>query len=178
MGSSGFRVPSRTPKSGFQWVPGSGSEPKKWVPVGSGFQVGTQKVGSGGFRVPTKIFLVPDPGKNIIFHDLELDQNINDDIEIAFYRFVDTIHLLCQSCGLGILNNEFFGRECILCHDILCVCDGEEFQFYRIKLSSVPMRTQEVIEIELRTWEELSFVNRRHMVRTKTLVNQIFSPFF
>ena len=42
---------------GFRWVPGSGSEPKKRVPVGSGFQVGTQKVGSGGFRVPTKIFL-------------------------------------------------------------------------------------------------------------------------
>ena len=52
MGSSGFRVPGRNPKSGFQWVPGSGSEPKKWVPVGSGFRVGTQKVGSDGFRVP------------------------------------------------------------------------------------------------------------------------------
>ena len=42
---------------GFQWVPGSGSEPKKWVQVGSGFRVGTQKVGSSGFRVPTNFFL-------------------------------------------------------------------------------------------------------------------------
>ena len=51
MGSSGFRVPGRNQKSGLQWVPGSESEPKKWVPVGSGFRVGTQKVGSNGFRV-------------------------------------------------------------------------------------------------------------------------------
>ena len=49
-------------KSGFQWVPGSESEPKKWVPVGSsGFRVGTQKVGSGWFRVRTKIFFCADP---------------------------------------------------------------------------------------------------------------------
>ena len=25
---------------------------------------------------------------------------------------------------------------------------------------------------------QLSFVNRRHMVRTKTMINQVFSPFF
>ena len=31
----------------------------KWAPGGSGFQVGTQKVGSNRFRVPTKIFFVP-----------------------------------------------------------------------------------------------------------------------
>ena len=91
--------------------------------------------------------------KNIILHDLELDQNLYDDIEIAFYRLVDTMHLLCQSCGLGILNNEFFGSECILCHVIFCVCDGDEFKFYRINLSSVLMRTQEVIEMELRMWD-------------------------
>ena len=47
MGSRGFRVPGRNPNSGFQWVPGSESEPKKWVPGGSGFQVGTPK---SGFR--------------------------------------------------------------------------------------------------------------------------------
>ena len=47
MGSSGFRVPGRNPKSGFRWVPGSRSEPKKWVPMGSGFQGGTSK---SGFR--------------------------------------------------------------------------------------------------------------------------------
>ena len=38
VGSGGFRVPGRNPISGFQWVPGSGSEPQKWVPVGSGFR--------------------------------------------------------------------------------------------------------------------------------------------
>merc|ERR1711973_605991 len=32
---------------------GSESEPKKWVTVGSGSRVGTQKVGSSGFRVPS-----------------------------------------------------------------------------------------------------------------------------
>ena len=52
MGSGGFRVPGKLGRSGFRWVPGSRSEPKKWVPGGSGFQVGTQKVGSDGFRVP------------------------------------------------------------------------------------------------------------------------------
>ena len=62
MGSSGFRVPGKLGQSGFRWVPGSRSEPKKWVPVGSGFRVGTQKVGSGGFRVPTKFCFVPTPG--------------------------------------------------------------------------------------------------------------------
>ena len=64
VGSSGFRVPGRNQKSGFQWVPGSELEPKKWVPVGSGFRLGTQKVGSGGFRVPTKFCFVPTPGFN------------------------------------------------------------------------------------------------------------------
>ena len=33
-----------------------------WVPLGSEFRVGTQKVGSSGFRVPTKFFFVPTPG--------------------------------------------------------------------------------------------------------------------
>ena len=45
--ASGFQI-----NYGFQWVPGPESEPKKWVPMGSGFRVGTQKVGSSGFRVP------------------------------------------------------------------------------------------------------------------------------
>ena len=52
LGSIGFRVPSRTIKSGFQWVPGSRQIGPKWVPVGSGFQAKWVKVGSGGFRVP------------------------------------------------------------------------------------------------------------------------------
>ena len=47
MGSGGFRVPGKLGQSGFRWVPGSRSEPKKWVPGGSGFQVGTPK---SGFR--------------------------------------------------------------------------------------------------------------------------------
>ena len=36
---------------GFQWVPGPEFRVKKWVPMGSGFRVETQKVGSSGFRV-------------------------------------------------------------------------------------------------------------------------------
>ena len=54
MGSGGFRVPGKLGRSGFRWVPGSRSEPKKWVPMGSGFQGGTQKVGSDGFQVGTQ----------------------------------------------------------------------------------------------------------------------------
>ena len=114
--------------------------------------------------------------KDIIFHDLELDRNLYDDIEIGFYRVVNTIHLLCEFCGSGILNNEFLGRDCVICHDIMCVCDGDEFRLYRINLSDVIMRTQEVFEMEQIMWEELSFVYRHQMVRIKTLVNQIF-PF-
>ena len=53
LGSIGFRVPSRTIKSGFQWVPGSRQIGPKWVPMGSRFRVGTQKAGSSGFRVPS-----------------------------------------------------------------------------------------------------------------------------
>ena len=49
-GTHGFRVePILISKI---WVPGSRQIGPKWVPVGSGFQVGTQKVGSGGFQVP------------------------------------------------------------------------------------------------------------------------------
>ena len=75
--------------SGFQlldklWVPvGSGpelpgpeSEPKKWVPVGFGFQVGTQKAGSGGFRVPTKIFFVPTPDLDNFFVNYIMSLNL------------------------------------------------------------------------------------------------------
>ena len=52
MGSGGFRVPGRNPKSWFRWVPGSWQIGPKWVPVGSGFQANWAKVGSEGFRVP------------------------------------------------------------------------------------------------------------------------------
>ena len=83
LGSIGFRVPSRTIKSGFQWVPGSRSEPKKWVPVGSGFRVGTQKVGSGGFRVPTKFCFVPTPGSNSL-----ISKKITPNSLFSFYQYV------------------------------------------------------------------------------------------
>ena len=108
---------------------------------------------------------------------MELDRNLYDDIEIDFYRVVTSIHLLCEFCGSGILNNEFLGRDCPLCHDIFCVCDGDEFRFYRINLSDVIMRTQEVFEMEQLIWEELSFVYRYQMVRIKTLFNQNFRFF-
>ena len=109
--------------------------------------------------------------KDIIFHDLELDRNLYGDIEIGFYRVVSSINLFCEFCGSGILNNEFIGRECPLCLDIMCVCDGDQFRFYRINLSDVMLRTQEVFEMEQLIWEELSFVYRHQMVRIKTLDN-------
>ena len=49
MGSGGFRVPGKLGQSGFRWVPGSRRIGPKWVPRGSGFQVGTPK---SGFRAP------------------------------------------------------------------------------------------------------------------------------
>ena len=52
-------VPGRNPKSGFQKLPGSESEPEKWVPVGSsGFRVPGRNPKSG-LKVPTKFFFVP-----------------------------------------------------------------------------------------------------------------------
>ena len=114
--------------------------------------------------------------KNLIFHDFQLNQNINNDTEITFYRLLDNIHLFCQRCGEGILGNEYFGIECFIFNDIFCICIEENFQIYRLNLSSVLLRTREVIEVELQMWTELSF-HRRHIVRARARVSQIFFYF-
>ena len=102
--------------------------------------------------------------KNLLFHD-ELEQNIDNNTGITFYRLSENIHLLCQWCGEGILGNEFLGTECCICLDIFCVCMEEEFRIYRVSLSSVLLRNRDVIEMERQMWTELSFFHRRHMVR-------------
>ena len=86
MGSGGFRVPGKLGRSGFRGVPGSRSEPKKRVPMGSGFQVGTQKVGSDGFRVPGRNPEKWVPGKlgqNEVSHNIEERhfESLIDDLE-------------------------------------------------------------------------------------------------
>ena len=59
LGSSGFRVNFR------QWVPG-----RDLKAGSSGFRVRTQKVGSSGLRVPTKIFFCADENE-MLYSTLE-----------------------------------------------------------------------------------------------------------
>ena len=53
MGSGGFQVQGKLDGSGFRWGSGYRWEHRKWVKIGSIFQLGTRKVGSW-FKVGTQ----------------------------------------------------------------------------------------------------------------------------